>query len=40
VQIVFDPAKDAINRDKHGVSLAEAARLKWDHVFYDSGYPG
>ncbi len=26
----FDPAKEARNRLKHGISLAEAARLDWD----------
>jgi len=26
----FDPAKDAINRAKHGVSLALAQDLEWD----------
>jgi len=29
MQIEFDPAKDAINRDKHGISLGEAARIDW-----------
>jgi len=28
--IEFDPAKDAINRSKHGVSLGDAARIDWD----------
>jgi len=28
--IEFDPAKDAINIAKHGMSLADAARLEWD----------
>jgi len=28
--IEFDPAKDALNRRKHGVSLALAARFEWD----------
>ena len=28
--IVFDPAKDATNLSKHGVSLAVAAQLDWD----------
>jgi hypothetical protein len=32
VKITFDPAKDAINRAKHGVSLSEAADLDWDRV--------
>ena len=30
VAIEFDPAKDAINREKHGVSLAFGARLFHD----------
>ena len=30
VKFTFDPAKDAKNRAKHGVSLALAARLEWD----------
>ncbi len=32
LRFVFDPAKDAINRSKHGVSLSEAARLDWSRV--------
>lgn len=28
----FDPAKDAVNFAKHGISLAEAARLDWDNA--------
>ncbi|MDP3440883.1 MAG: BrnT family toxin [Azonexus sp.] len=27
--ITFDPAKDQTNRDKHGISLAEADFLDW-----------
>jgi uncharacterized DUF497 family protein len=30
VQIEFDPAKDAANIKKHGVSMALAAQLDWD----------
>jgi uncharacterized protein len=30
VKVEFDPAKDAANRAKHGISLTEAARLDWD----------
>ena len=30
IEITFDPAKDAANRVKHGLSLAEAGRLEWD----------
>ncbi len=32
MKFAFDPAKDAINRCKHGVSLSEAARLDWNRV--------
>ncbi len=28
----FDPAKDAANLAKHGVSLTEATRLDWDNA--------
>jgi len=28
--IEFDPAKDAINRRKHGISLGDAALVDWD----------
>ncbi len=28
MEIEFDPAKDAINRHKHGLSLADAARFE------------
>jgi uncharacterized DUF497 family protein len=30
MNITFDPAKDASNLAKHGVSLALAERLEWD----------
>ena len=30
MQITFDPAKDAANLAKHGVSLALAGGLEWD----------
>ena len=30
MDIVFDPAKDASNIDKHGVSLAWAGELLWE----------
>lgn len=30
MQIEFDPAKDAANITKHGVSLALASDLEWD----------
>ncbi len=28
----FDPVKDALNLTKHGISLAQAARLDWDNA--------
>jgi len=28
--IEFDPAKDALNRAKHGISLGDAALVNWD----------
>jgi uncharacterized DUF497 family protein len=30
MEFTFDPRKDAINLQKHGVSLADAVRLDWD----------
>lgn len=30
ISITFDPAKDASNIDKHGISLALASNLEWD----------
>lgn len=30
VRIEFDATKDGANRDKHGISLGEAARLDWE----------
>jgi hypothetical protein len=32
VELDFDPAKDAIKRAKHGVSLSDAARLDWHRL--------
>lgn len=32
VRIVYDPAKDAANIEKHGVSLARASELVWDEA--------
>ncbi len=32
MEIEFDAAKDAANREKHGVSLGEAAQLEWDRM--------
>jgi len=38
MQIEYDPAKDASNRRKHGVSLYEAVRFEWDtaHIEEDT----
>ncbi len=33
VKIECDPSKDAINRQKHGLSLADAARLDLETAF-------
>lgn len=30
MNVTFDPAKDAINQAKHGVSLASAEGFEWD----------
>jgi len=30
MEIEYDPAKDAINRRKHGISLGEASHFDWD----------
>lgn len=30
MEITYDPAKDAANVEKHGVTLALAAKLEWD----------
>lgn len=32
MQIEFDPEKDSLNLAKHGVSLALAVELEWDHA--------
>lgn len=32
MDIDFDPAKDAVNTAKHGVSLALAAQIDWEDV--------
>lgn len=29
MNVTFDPAKDAVNRAKHGVSLADADEFEW-----------
>ena len=33
MQITFDPAKDAINRANHGLSLALARDLEWETAY-------
>jgi len=33
MELTFDPAKDAINRAKHGVSLAEAEAIEWETLW-------
>ena len=33
MSITFDPAKEAINLAKHGVSLAVSADIEWDMLF-------
>ena len=30
--ISFDPAKDIINQQKHGISLADAKHLEWGEL--------
>lgn len=30
MNVTFDPAKDAVNKAKHGLSLAEVAGFEWD----------
>lgn len=34
MDIEFDPAKDRLNREKHGLSLAEAQRFEWETTFW------
>lgn len=33
VDVEYDPAKDTVNRAKHGISLAAAAAFDWDTAF-------
>lgn len=35
MDIDFDPAKDVLNRLKHGVSLGAARRMDWESVVAD-----
>ncbi|MEQ1813400.1 MAG: BrnT family toxin [Candidatus Nitrotoga sp.] len=30
MKVIFDEAKDVLNKSKHGLSLAEATKLEWD----------
>ena len=32
MKIEFDPNKDTINIEKHGVSLVDAVKLEWDYL--------
>lgn len=32
MEIAFDPAKNAANKAKHGVTLADASSLEWDRM--------
>lgn len=34
MKIDFDPRKDEANRTKHGIGLAQAARLDWSAVLW------
>ena len=34
MEIKFDPDKDASNRQKHGLSLADASRMDFDTAIY------
>lgn len=36
IKIIFDPAKDAANRAKHGLSLADADMLDWDTALIEA----
>ena len=36
MEITYDPAKDAANQAKHGVSLALAAELEWDTLWAEA----
>lgn len=38
MQIVFDPTKDEVNRDKHGISLSRAADIEIDAVIEDKRF--
>ncbi len=33
MNIEFDPGKDAINAEKHGVSLADSSLLEWSEMW-------
>lgn len=40
MDVTYDPAKDAENKRKHGISLADAAYMDWDAalVWQDTRY--
>jgi len=33
MKITYDPQKDSINQQKHGISLADAVLLEWDTLW-------
>jgi uncharacterized DUF497 family protein len=33
MEIIFDPAKDIANINKHGISLANTANIEWDTLY-------
>jgi uncharacterized DUF497 family protein len=35
MKITFDPAKDILNRNKHGVSLAKAGDFNWNNFLWE-----
>ena len=41
MHFIFDPNKDKLNLDKHGLSLSLAEKLVWDeaYVWVDPRYP-
>ena len=34
IEITCDPSKDAINQEKHGLSLKDAVGLDWDNALF------
>jgi uncharacterized DUF497 family protein len=35
MEVIYDAAKDAINKKKHGVSLTDRARIAWHRLAND-----